>query len=84
MCTHETSRDSFSCFLVTIYSRTSVARTLMARLPWLFLTGSRVPTKKSLGCRFGIILDGFPFYCIENGILCVLMKHHEIHLVAFW
>ena len=29
------------------YSRTSVARTLMARLPWLFRTRSRVSWKKN-------------------------------------
>ena len=28
------------------YSRTSVARTLMAHLPWLFQTRSRVPWNK--------------------------------------
>ena len=38
-----------------IYSRTSVARTLMARLPQLFRTRARVPWKKSLRCKYGII-----------------------------
>ena len=40
---------------VTKYSRTSVARTLMARLPQLFLTRSRVPWNKNHSSRFGII-----------------------------
>ena len=38
-------------------SRTSVARTLMARLPWLFQTRSWVPWKKSHSCRFGIVYE---------------------------
>ena len=38
-----------------IYSRTSVAPTLMARLPRLFRTSSGVPRKNSRSCRFGII-----------------------------
>ena len=37
------------------YSRTSVARTLMARLPRLFRTRSKVPRKKSDSCIFGMI-----------------------------
>ena len=37
------------------YSRTSVARTPMARLPRLFRTCSSVPRKKSHSCRFLII-----------------------------
>ena len=36
----------------TKYSRTSVARTLMARLPRLFQTRSGVPWKKSKSSRF--------------------------------
>ena len=43
--------------VVNIYkeSRTSVAQTLMAHLPRLFRTRSRVPWKKSPCCRFTII-----------------------------
>ena len=37
------------------YSRTSVARTLKARLPWLFRTRAGVPRKKSHSCKFEII-----------------------------
>ena len=55
------------------YSRTSVARTLMARLSRLFRTHSWVPWKKSHSCRFGIIQNDFRFH-IENGILCVLIR----------
>ena len=40
----------FCCY----YSRTSMVRTLMARLPWLFRTHSWVPWKKSHSCRFEV------------------------------
>ena len=60
-------------FVTRIYSRTSVARTLMARLPRLFRTRSRVPKKNSFVCRFWIILCDFLFY-IENGMLYVLIR----------
>ena len=43
----------------TIYSRTSMARTLMARLPLIFRTRSWIPWKKSHSCRFGITLGVF-------------------------
>ena len=58
------------------YSRTSMARTRMARLPRLFRNRSWVPRKKSLGCRFGIILCDFLFFYIyiENGILWVFIR----------
>ena len=56
---------------VSIYSRTSMARTLIARLPRLFQTHSWVPEKKFLGCRFGITKCDFPFllktvYCMYS------------------
>ena len=54
------------------FSRASVARTLMARLPRLFELVLE-SLGKSLGCRRGIILIDFLFY-IENGILCVLIR----------
>ena len=38
-----------------IYSRTSVARTLMVRLPRMFRTRSWVPLKKAHSCRYRII-----------------------------
>ena len=50
-----------------------MARTLMARLPWLFQTHSWVPWKKSHSCRCGIIQGVFLIH-IENGILCVLIR----------
>ena len=43
------------------YSRTSMARTLMARIPRLFQTRSLVPWKQSHSCRFRII-KGDSFY----------------------
>ena len=55
------------------YSRTSVARTLMARSPRLFRTRSGVPRKKSHSYRFGIFRMIFFFY-IAIGILCVLIR----------
>ena len=42
-----------------VCSRTSVTRTLMARLPRLFQTRSWVPNKKSHSCRFYCIWDNF-------------------------
>ena len=42
-------------FSLKCYSRTSVARILMARVPWLFLTHSWVPWKRSHSCWFGIM-----------------------------
>ena len=55
-----------------IYSKTSVARTLMARLSRPFANSFLSPLEKSHNCRFGIILGDFLFY-IENDILCVLI-----------
>ena len=55
------------------YSRISMARTLMARLPRLFRTRSGVPWKKSGSWRFGIVWGDF-LCCIENGIFCVLVR----------
>ena len=55
------------------YSRTSMARTLMARLPGLFRTRFWVPWKKFHSCRFGIIWGDF-LSSIENGMLCVLVR----------
>ena len=61
---------------ITRYSRISVARTLMACLPRLFRTRSRVPIKKYPIAAdiivFGVNLSDFPFY-IDNGILYVLI-----------
>ena len=53
------------------YSRTPIARTLMARLPRLFRIRSWVPRKKSLAADLGHLV-WFSFFYIENGILCVL------------
>ena len=47
-----------------------MARTLTARIPWLFRIHSWVLRTKSFSCRFDIIWGDFLFY-IENGILCV-------------
>ena len=52
------------------YSRTSIARTLMARLPRLVRTRSWVPWNKSHSCRFGIIQDEFLFYIEKWHIMC--------------
>ena len=50
-----------------------MAQTLTTRLPPLFRTPSWVPWKQSHSSRFGIIKGVFLF-CIENGILCVLIR----------
>ena len=52
------------------YSRTSMARTLMARLPRLVRTRSWVPWNKFHSCRFRIVF----FFILRNGILCVLIR----------
>ena len=59
--------------MVRTYSRTSVARTLMARLPWLFRTRTLVHRNKSHRCRFRIIFF-FLFFILRNGMLCVLIR----------
>ena len=41
--------------LALLYNKTSVARTLITRLPWLFRTRAWEPRKKFHSCRFGII-----------------------------
>ena len=61
------------CLRFKKYRRTSMARTLMARLPRLFRTHSWVRWKKAHSCRFGIIYGVFLIH-IENGILCVLIR----------
>ena len=64
-------------YIHCMYSRTSVARTLMARLPQLLRTRSRVPNKKNPTAAdiivFGIILGDFLSY-IDNGMLCVFIR----------
>ena len=58
------------------YRRTSVARTLMAHLPWLFQTCSGVSGKNSIAADiivFGMIKGDFLFY-IENDMFCVLIR----------
>ena len=63
----------FWTVLCTTYSRTSVARTLMARLPRLFRTRSWVLRKTSHSSRVGIFFYNFLFN-IEVGILYVLIR----------
>ena len=45
--------DRKSSHILHIYSRTSMARTLMARLPWLFRTRSWVPRKSFIAADLG-------------------------------
>ena len=68
------------------YSRTSMARTLMARLPRLFRSHSLVPWNKSDSCRSGMIYDDFLFYIEKWYIVCthwnrlveaILMRTHN-------
>ena len=56
--------------ILYMYSRTSVARTLMARLPGLSRTCSWVPRKKSHSCRFGIIYLWFSDF-VSKTVYCV-------------
>ena len=59
------------------HSRTSVAQTLVARLPRLFRIRSSVPNKNNpipAGVIvFGMIWGDFLFY-IDNDMLCVLIR----------
>ena len=57
-------------FSLCFYSRTSMARTLMARLPRLFRTCSWVPKKNSYNCRVGIISGDFLFLHWKCYISC--------------
>ena len=66
---------------VSIYSRTSEARTLMACLPQLFQTLKSLTKKKKKKKNpiaadiivFGFISSDFLFH-IDNGMLCVLIR----------
>ena len=64
-------------YIYCMYSRTSVARTLMARLLQLLRTRSRVPNKKNPTAAdiivFWIALGDFLSY-IDNGMLCVFIR----------
>ena len=53
-----------------LYSRPSLARTLMAGLPQLFQTHSSVPRKNPIAWNN---LGWFSFY-IEKSMLCVLIR----------
>ena len=55
-----------------MYSRTSVARTLMACLLRLCRTRSRLPWKNPIAADWDNL--GYFFFYIENGILCVLIR----------
>ena len=59
------------------YSRTLVAQTLLAHLPWLFQTHSKVLNKNDPIAAdiivFGIISGNYLFYT-DNGMLCILIR----------
>ena len=60
-----------------IYGRTSMARTLMARLPWLFRTLSSVPRKKNLKAA-DLGLFRVVFYFILKMVYCVYsLESHQ-------
>ena len=69
----ERERTATEKLLGIKYSRTSVTRTLMARLPRLFRAHSQVPRNKSFWLQIWDNLCDFLFY-IENGILYVLIR----------
>ena len=65
-----------------IYSRTLVARTLMVCSPRLFRTRSETLTKNPIAAdiiAFWIIAGDF-HYCIDIGILCVLIRIASMRL----
>ena len=64
----ETHQDIIM-MMYTEYSRTSLARTLMARLPWLFQTRSWVPQKNPIATDFGKFRVIFSF--ILKMVSCV-------------
>ena len=53
------------------YSRTSVARTLMARLPWLLRTRSWAPKKNSHSCRQFYVWDNLGWFFILIMVCCM-------------
>ena len=59
-----------SILFLSIYSRTSMTRTLMVRLPRLVRTRSWVPWNKVHSCKFGIITNGFLFYIEKWYMVC--------------
>ena len=72
LCCFSGSKNSKHYYTVNIYSRNSVAQTLMACISWLFRVRSCVPNKNSIAADiivFGIILGDFLFY-IDNCMLC--------------
>ena len=69
----ESVSEDFPSYFCHIYSRTSVARTLMARLPRLFRTRSFVPRKNPLAADLGLFSVIF-FFTLKNSILCVLIR----------
>ena len=58
---------------LSIYSNTSVARTLVARVPRLIRTRSRVPRKNPTAADLGF-LGWFSFLYLKCYIVCVLIK----------
>ena len=69
--------------MVSAYSRNAVARTPMTRLPRLFQTVLLffriIPIIK------GDFLGGggfVCFFCIENGVLCVLIRIASIYIIS--
>ena len=68
--------DSKKFPYIKYYSRTSMARTPMARLPRLFRTHYWVPREKFHSCRHYYIWDNFGWFSfyIENGMFCVLIR----------
>ena len=60
-------------YSVTLYSRTSLARTLMARLTWLFKLVFESLEKIPIAAKLGQFKLIFVLY-IENGILRVLIR----------
>ena len=65
--------DCIDSWSLPFYSRTSMARTLMARLPRLFRTHSWVRWKKAHSGRYWIVYGVFLGH-MENGILCALIR----------
>ena len=67
-----TATKNFLHIQMIRYSRTSIARILMARLPYMFELVLESLEKNPIALDNVIIYIHFPFY-IENGILFVLI-----------
>ena len=73
---HQKSFDRGACSVFGNCSRIPVARTLMARLPWLLRTRFKSLTENPIAVDIIVfeIFSGDFLFAIDNGWLCVLLR----------